>query len=89
MGRFISSDPIRLDAGLNTYTYVLDSPLVYVDPYGLWFAVPSEGYGGAWDMWRAYRDMRDANTDSSDAYSIAVEIVKHRGAVQVVKTLRV
>ena len=44
-GRYITSDPIGLAGGLNTFGYALQNPVKYTDPYGLWVKLCSRKLG--------------------------------------------
>jgi RHS repeat-associated protein len=46
IGRFVSRDPIGLDGGINLYAYVLNNPVNYTDPTGLYAASSSASFGG-------------------------------------------
>ena len=44
IGRYVESDPIGLDGGSNTYAYVADNPLTFIDPRGLTTAVVGRAF---------------------------------------------
>ncbi len=49
--RFISSDPMGIDGGVNLYAYGNLNPLAFVDPYGLCAESFSDKFYGTVDQW--------------------------------------
>jgi RHS repeat-associated protein len=43
-GRYISSDPIGLEGGINTFLYAAASPVMYIDPEGTFFWTAPIGF---------------------------------------------
>ena len=46
-GRYVQSDPIGLAGGLNTYAYVENSPVLFIDPEGLKARISPRQWDGA------------------------------------------
>ena len=68
MGRYITSDPIGLNGELNTYGYVNQNPLNWIDPLGLVWVTADQDYHGTKNWLMAIAD-RLANLDEGTIFS--------------------
>jgi RHS repeat-associated protein len=68
IGRFLQTDPVGYDDGMNLYTYVSNNPFNWVDPFGLC----KEDSKNLWEKWYDYWYNIGYNWDDWDAITISL-----------------